>query len=52
MTLYDSNTAEPIRELSAVEEAAYLAWLATDWTHTGAIDGTFAGLPGITVYAM
>ena len=52
MTLYIYETAEAVRELTADETAAYLAWLATDTTHTGATDGAFAGLPGVTIYAI
>lgn len=52
MTLYDYNTADAIRELTAAEIAAYMAFLATDTTHTGATDGAPYGLPGVTVYAI
>ena len=52
MTLYIYATAEAVRELTAAEAAAYEAMIIGDTTHTGAVDGAFAGLPGTTVYAM
>lgn len=52
MTLYIYATAEAVRELTAAETIAYAAMIAGDSSHTGAVDGTFAGLPGTTVYAI
>ena len=52
MTLYIYDTAEAIRELTAAEAVAYEAMIAGDSSHTGAVDGAFAGLPGVTVYAL
>jgi hypothetical protein len=51
MTLYTYATAEAIRDLTAAEIEAYESFLATDSSHTGAVDGAMFGLPGITVYA-
>ena len=51
MTLFLYETAEIIRDLSAAEAVYYMGAIASDWTHTGAIDGAPFGLPGVTVYA-
>jgi hypothetical protein len=51
MTLYTYATAEAIRNLTATEVEAYEAFLATDSSHTGAVDGAMFGMPGVTVYA-
>lgn len=52
MTLYTYATAEAVRELTAAEAEAYEAMIAGDSSHTGAVDGAFVGLAGVTVYAM
>lgn len=51
MTLYTYATAEAVRDLTATEVEAYEAFLATDSSHTGAVDGAMFGMPGVTVYA-
>lgn len=52
MTLHEYSTGDAIRALTAAEIATYIAFLATDTTHTGATDGAPYGLPGVTVYAI
>lgn len=52
MNLYDYKTGDFIRSLDVSEAAEYERLIADDSTHTGAVDGGFAGLPGVTVYAI
>jgi hypothetical protein len=52
MTLYIYSTGEAVRDLTEAEAVAYLAAIAGDTTHTGAVDGAAYGLAGVTVYAM
>lgn len=51
MTLYTYSTGEAIRELTAAEEAAYLAMVEGDTSHTGAVPGEAFGVSE-TVYAI
>lgn len=52
MTLYEYSTNDPIRYLTDEEYDVYDEMIASDWTGTGAVDGAFAGMPGVTVYVM
>jgi len=52
MTLHDYRTGEALRTLTADEAARYVAEIATDTTHTGAVDGEPYGYAGRTVYAV
>lgn len=52
MTLYIYSTGEAVRDLTAAECEHYMAAIAGDSSHTGAVDGTPYGLAGVTVYAV
>ena len=52
MTLFDYATADAIRDLTDAESVWYMAAIATDSSHTGAVDGAAFGFPGVTVYAI
>ena len=52
MTLFDYATADAIRDLTDAESVWYMAAIASDTSHTGAVDGAAFGFPGVTVYAI
>lgn len=51
MTLYTYSTGEAIREMTDAEAVAYLAMIAEDSSHTGAVPGAAFG-ERETVYAI
>lgn len=52
MTLHNYRTGEPLREMTADEVARYEAEIASDVTHTGAVDGEPYGFLGLVVFGV